>query len=64
MPFIDTHSLNVIERLPAASTQRRYFYIAQNLCHYIGGTISLSEVTAMDIGDYLTHNLPPNCSDT
>jgi len=48
----------------AASTQRRYFYIAQNLCHYIGGTISLSEVTAMVIGDYVTHNLPPNCSDT
>ncbi len=47
----------------SASTQQRYFRAAQRLCQYVD-SIPLSAVTAMDIGDHLMHDLPPNCADT
>jgi|HubBroStandDraft_4_1064222.scaffolds.fasta_scaffold00030_35 integrase len=46
----------------AVSTQERYFRIAKSLCQYID-TMPLSAVTPMDIGDYLTRNLPHRWSD-
>jgi site-specific recombinase XerD len=46
----------------AVSTQERYFRIAKSLCQYIG-QMPLSAVTPMDIGDYLTRNLPHRWSD-
>lgn len=46
----------------AVSTRERYCRIAKTLCQYID-TMPLSAVTPMDIGDYLTRNLPQKGSD-
>ena len=47
----------------AASTQDRYYRIAQKLCSYIGSR-PLSSVTPMDIGDFLTQTLPDRWADS
>src|SRR5579864_7447955 len=46
----------------STSTQERYCRIARKLCHHIGRK-ALSSVTPMDIGDYLTRNLPDRWGD-
>jgi integrase/recombinase XerD len=46
----------------AASTQQSYCRVVQSLCRYIGKG-PLQGVTPMDIGDFITHNLPPRWSD-
>ncbi len=47
----------------AQSTQKSYCRVVQRLCQYIGN-VSLRDVKPMDIGDFITHNLPPRWSDT
>jgi integrase/recombinase XerD len=46
----------------APSTQERYHRVAKELCEHIGAK-SLSSVTPMDIGDFLTHTLPDRWAD-
>lgn len=45
------------------STQERYCRIARKLCHHVGRR-SLSSVTPMDIGDFLTYTLPDRWADS
>lgn len=47
----------------AYSTQRSYSLVVQRLCRYIGN-LTLREVTPMDIGDFISHTLPPRWADT
>jgi integrase/recombinase XerD len=47
----------------AASTQNSYCRVVNRLCKFIGNT-DIADVTPMDIGDFITHNLPPGWSDT
>jgi hypothetical protein len=47
----------------AVSTQQRYHKIARQLCEYIGAR-PLASVTAMEIGDFLTHTLPGRWADS
>jgi integrase/recombinase XerD len=47
----------------AASTQSSYCRVVLRLCRYIGNT-DIGDVAPMDIGDFITHSLPPSWSDT